>query len=313
MSGKLILTVIGATGAQGGSVIDTVLSRPDLAAKYALRGISRNPSSDKAKALSAKGVEVIKADLDDLESLEAAISGSSAVFGVTNFWETMSKVREIEQGKNIFAACQAANVKHLVWSSLPNVAKLSNGRRSLVDHFDSKAEVEEFIESNKGSMIASYFMPAIFVDNIKSRIGDHGQGLTLALPFPDPDIPIPYIDERRDVGKYVVGLLEAGAKANGARVQGVSFWTTPNKLVAEVGRHVGKEVRFVSVSGEVFASFLPEAIKDHITDMLLWVGEDSYFGLGSEKIQAESDEFLIAGADLQSCASYLMGSGTWER
>lgn len=163
MSEKIILTVIGATGAQGGSVIDTVLSRPDLAARYALRGISRNPSSDKAKALSAKGVEVIKAELDDIESLEAAISGSSAVFGVTDFWATMSKVRETEQGKNIFAACQAANVKHLVWSSLPNVAKLSNGRRSLVDHFDSKAEVEEFIESNKGSMIASYFMPAIFV------------------------------------------------------------------------------------------------------------------------------------------------------
>lgn len=312
MSNKGVLTVIGATDAQGGSVIDTVFSRPYLTAKYALRSISRNPSSDKAKALSAKGVQVIKADLDDVESLEAAISGSSAVFGVTDFWSTMSKAREIEQGKTIFAACKAANVEHLVWRSLPNIAKLSNGRCSLVDHFDSKAEAEEFIKSNKGSMIASCFMPAIFVDNIKSRIRDHGQDLTLALPFPDPDIPIPYINDRRDVGKYVVSLFEAGAKADGARVQGVSFWTTPNELVAEVGSHVGKEVRFVSVPGEVFASFLPEAMEDHITDMLLWVGEESYFGLESERVQTESDGFLIAGAELQSCLSYLEESGRGE-
>ncbi|CAK1367587.1 unnamed protein product [Cercospora beticola] len=175
MSTKLILAIVGATGTQGGSIIDNVLSRSELSAKYSLRGITRDPSSDKAKALSTKGVEVVKADLDDVESLKAAFSGAWGVFGVTDFWSLGSKAREIQQGKNIFHASQAANAEHLVWSSLPNVTKLSEGRRHLVAQFDGKAEVEDFIESNKGSMIASYFMPAMFTDNMKQTVNDHGQ------------------------------------------------------------------------------------------------------------------------------------------
>lgn len=311
MSNKLILAVVGATGTQGGSVIDSVLSRPELSTKYTLRGITRNPASDKAKALSARGVEVVKADLDDLESLKAAFSGAWGVFGVTDFWSLGSKAREIQQGKNIFHACQARNVEHLVWSSLPNVTKLSNGRRHLVDQFDGKAEVEEFIKSNKGSMIASYFMPAMFVDNMKQTVNDHGQGPAMALPFPDPNIPIPYIDAKRDAGKYVLGLFEAGEKANGVKVQGVSFWTTPAKLVTAIGNYFGKQVNFVSLPGEVFASFLPKNMKDPVTDMVLWVGEDSYYGRGSELKQSESEAFLVKDANLQSLSGFLEQSGSW--
>jgi uncharacterized protein YbjT (DUF2867 family) len=47
------------------------------------RAVSRNPDSDAAKALKAKGIEVVKGDLFDLESLKGAIKGSEAVFGVS--------------------------------------------------------------------------------------------------------------------------------------------------------------------------------------------------------------------------------------
>lgn len=102
MSSKKLLTIFGATGNQGGSVLDTIFASPQLSEKYALRGITRNPSSDKSKALSDKGVEMVKAELDDLESLKAAVKGSYGVFGVTDFWSIMDKQREIQQGKNIF-------------------------------------------------------------------------------------------------------------------------------------------------------------------------------------------------------------------
>lgn len=106
---------------------------------------------------------MVKADLDDLSSLKPAMAGSYGVFGVTDFWSLMSKQREIEQGKNIFKAAKESGVKHLVWSSLPNAEKVSGGRLKHVEHFDGKAEVEEYIEENKGdALIASYFLPGEF-------------------------------------------------------------------------------------------------------------------------------------------------------
>ena len=159
MSSKQLLTIFGATGNQGGSVIDVVLSHEDLKDKYSLRGITRDPSSSKAKAMADKGVEMVQAELNDVESLKKAIKGSYGVFGVTDFWSLMDKQKEIQQGKNLFDACQAEGVKHYVFSSLPWAEKVTKGVLKNVDHFDSKAEVEEFVGKNKGDMIASFVMP----------------------------------------------------------------------------------------------------------------------------------------------------------
>ena len=40
--------------------------------KFQVRGVTRNPESEKAQALKAKGVEIVKADLNDPGSLELA-------------------------------------------------------------------------------------------------------------------------------------------------------------------------------------------------------------------------------------------------
>lgn len=67
-----ILTVIGATGAQGGSVITHALKSGD----YKIRGVTRNVESAASKALIARGVEMVAADADDEESLVKAFEVS---------------------------------------------------------------------------------------------------------------------------------------------------------------------------------------------------------------------------------------------
>ncbi len=67
-----ILTVIGATGAQGSSVIAHALK----VGTYKVRAITRNTTSDKAKALAAQGVEVVTANINDEESLIKAFEVS---------------------------------------------------------------------------------------------------------------------------------------------------------------------------------------------------------------------------------------------
>ena len=78
-----LLTVFGATGNQGGSVIDTVLADPILSHEFRIRAVTRNTASDKAKALAVLGVELVQADLDDVAAVSAAVDGAHTVFAVT--------------------------------------------------------------------------------------------------------------------------------------------------------------------------------------------------------------------------------------
>jgi uncharacterized protein YbjT (DUF2867 family) len=78
-----LICVIGVTGNQGGSVAQRFLQDPN----YRVRGITRNPASPAAQKLAAQGAEIVKADLDDAKSLEAAFSGANLIFSVTNYWE----------------------------------------------------------------------------------------------------------------------------------------------------------------------------------------------------------------------------------
>lgn len=79
-----LLVVLGATGNQGGSVIKHFLNQSP--ATYRLRGLTRNASAASAQALTAEGVEMVAADVDDLSSLQRAFEGADAIFAVTDFW-----------------------------------------------------------------------------------------------------------------------------------------------------------------------------------------------------------------------------------
>ncbi|GAB1735150.1 hypothetical protein NU219Hw_g217t1 [Hortaea werneckii] len=309
--GKKLLTIFGATGNQGGSIIDVVLASPDLSAKYALRGITRDRTSAKSQALASQGVDMVQADLNDVGSLQKAMEGAYGAFGVTDFWAVMSKEVEFSQGRNVFAAAKAAGVRHYVWSSLPWAEKLTGGVLRHVDHFDSKAMVEEYVEANKGEMVASYYMPAMFLTMTKTLVkAVHGTPM-LSVPFPSDSVAWPLVDVRGDGGKYVIGLFEAGEEANGAKVNAVSTWTTPKEVVATLSKAAGKEVVYNPVSAEVFGGFFPEAIRAELVETLRLVGEYSYYGKGAEKEQAEQDRWLVAGATKTSLEQWVAENGPW--
>jgi len=140
MSKKLI-AVTGATGQQGGSVVRFLLK----SGNYQVRALTRNP--EKAKDLASKGVEVVKADFDDVASLTAALKGCYGVFSVQNFWELFGGVAkadpikardlEVKQGSDLADAAKAVGVKHFVFSTLDE--------GSNVPHFQSKAAIRQHI------------------------------------------------------------------------------------------------------------------------------------------------------------------------
>src|SRR5436309_2780107 len=105
-----IISVVGATGVQGRSVIDALLKD----GTYSIRAITRNPDSNTAKTLASQGVQVVKADANDVASLTEAFKGSSVIYAVTDFFEPFAKYGpekateiEVQQGINLAKAAAA--------------------------------------------------------------------------------------------------------------------------------------------------------------------------------------------------------------
>ena len=150
MPSKLIV-VLGATGNQGGSVVETFLKEPG----WTVRGLTRNASSPAAQKLKEKGVEVVTAELSDTASLESAFQGAYAVFSVSDFWTLYANLQppsnvkaydlELQQGKNVFdAASRTTGLERLIVSSISDCTKWSKGKYKHVYHFDSKAHAVEY-------------------------------------------------------------------------------------------------------------------------------------------------------------------------
>src|SRR4051794_17725524 len=116
MKEKKIITVFGATGAQGKGLVNAILNDP--AGEFAVRAVTRDPNSDKAKALSTKGAEVVKADIDDPASLLRALEGAYGAYFVTFFWDHFSPEKEKEEARSMAEAAKKSNLKHAIWSTL---------------------------------------------------------------------------------------------------------------------------------------------------------------------------------------------------
>src|SRR5688572_20334822 len=114
MSEKKIIAVVGATGAQGGGLVRTIAADPS--GEFVARAITRDASSDKAKALAALGAEVVTANVEDVDSLRRALEGAYGAYCVTFFWDHFSPEKELADARAMATAARDAGVKHVIWS-----------------------------------------------------------------------------------------------------------------------------------------------------------------------------------------------------
>ncbi|KAF8472850.1 NMRAL1 protein [Kalaharituber pfeilii] len=242
MSDKKVLVIFGATGKQGGSIIQSIQDDPRTASTFAIRGITRDANKPNALALKEKGVEVVTADMEDKESLKKALKGAYAVFVVTNYWEHLDAKRETQQGKNVADVAAELGVQHYIFSSLYNIKELSGGTLSKMHHFDSKAEVESYIRTSLPNLPSTFFLPGFYMSNIPGQqiLPDPSTGVyTFGLPVPGDKAGIPMFDVR-DTGKFIKGILLNREKTLGKRVLGATKYMSPNEVL-EVFKKVKAE------------------------------------------------------------------------
>ena len=258
MSKKLI-TVVGATGAQGGGLAKSILGDPS--GEFAVRAVTRKPTGDAARALAAAGAEVVGADVDDVGSLKRAFEGAYGAFCVTNYWESMSPDKEISQAKNLAEASKSSGLKHVIWSTLEDTrlrVPLTDDcmptlyGRFKVPHFDTKGESDAFFDLSRTTLLATSF----YWDNL---VG-FGMG-----PKPTQDgklgFVLPMGDKKlagiaaEDIGKCAHGVFKRGAAAIGKRISIAGEHLTGAQMAGALSQALGREVTYQPVPPSVYRSF----------------------------------------------------------
>jgi len=260
MTDKLI-TVFGATGAQGGGLARAILEDRD--GGFAVRAVTRHVDSDKARALSAAGAEVVAADLDDEASLVRAMQGAHGAFCVTNYWEHFSPGKELAQARNLAQAAKAAGIAHAIWSTLEDTRQrvpLSDDRmptlmeRYKVPHLDTKGEADAFFR--EAGVPTTFLRTSFYWDNLIhfGMAPKPGADGVLEFVLPMDDAKLPGI-AAEDIGRCAYGIFKAGDEFIGRTVGIAGEHLSGAEMAAAMARAFGRDVRHAAVSPAQYRAF----------------------------------------------------------
>jgi uncharacterized protein YbjT (DUF2867 family) len=221
------MLVLGATGGQGGAVIDALLAHA-----APVRALVRDPRTGSARRLTDRGVEVVAGSLFDEASLAAAMRAIAGIFAMTTPFEHGVDA-EVQQGRAILAAARRARVPHLVFSSVAGA-----NQHSGVPHFDSKAAIESELVATE--IAHTILGPTYFFDNALGGVDRIRDGV-LDLPLP-PNRPLQQL-ARPDLGAFAATALLHPAGYLGQRIELASDAPTPAQMAHALGTAVGHPVR----------------------------------------------------------------------
>lgn len=239
------ILVLGATGAQGGSVARHLLRQ----GRVRVRAATRRPESTAARALERNGAEVVSLDLADRGSIRKALEGVTGVFGVTNYFEHLDD--EFRLGIHLVDEVAAAGKPHLVLSTLPDVSAASGGILS-VPHFDIKARLEDYARSL--GLPATFVHVAFYYENFLTHFRprpDAGGGFVFG--FPQGDAPLGAVSVA-DIGGMVAAVLADVGGYAGAVLPLVGDERPAAAYAQLMTAELGITIRYAAVPREVFVT-----------------------------------------------------------
>lgn len=278
MKQPLKILVAGATGRQGGAVVDELLARG-----HVVRGMTRKPDGRKAQALAARGIEVVQGDYGDPESLAAALQGVDGVFFYTAF-----SPQELEQGTNVIEAAKAAGVKHLVYS----LGAAADPERGMDGAMAGQVEM-----AIRGSGIPyTVLRPVAFMENY------HGQQKRIVragiIDSRAPDriatlIAIP------DIGFFVAEAFDHPDEWLGKAVNISGDEMTMQELADTFSRVTGQDIAYNRMPLDEYLQILPKPLRP----LFEWYDEVGY--------AADTTGWRKKYPDLMTLEQYLESTG-WK-
>ncbi|KAG9004159.1 hypothetical protein FRB94_002642 [Tulasnella sp. JGI-2019a] len=245
-----LVVVVGATGAQGSSVIKA-LSESNK--PYRLRGFTRDPTKPIAKEMAAKGVEmvVVEPKPENKDLVTKAFEGADTVFAVTVLW---MQGLQLAEGKMLVDAAKAANVKQFIWSGQESMAERSGGKYKNCNVSEEKNEITKYARAS-GIPIVVNVIIAMFMENFKNVAAPKKQadGSYAVFCVNPPETLVQLIYTSRDYGLYVQRAIEAPGKHEMYAYTEMLSWEEMCKQLSEV---TGKNVVYVRMPDEAFVAAL---------------------------------------------------------
>jgi uncharacterized protein YbjT (DUF2867 family) len=213
--------VIGGTGTVGSMVVAGLLKQ-----REAIRILSHSPEK---LAKLPKGVEGIKADLDDPSTLAEAFDGIDKVFLLNSVGPN-----ETEEGLAAVSAAKAAKVTKIVYHSV----SMPEGS-SIIPHFRSKIPVEKAVRES--GIAYTILRPNNFFQNdlwLKTAIMQYG-----IYPQPLGAKGVNRVDVRDIADCAVTALMKSGYEGKTYEIHGPDTLTGEG-IAGIYSKQLGREIRY---------------------------------------------------------------------
>ncbi|KAF4407467.1 MULTISPECIES: NmrA/HSCARG family protein [Streptomyces] len=225
-----VILVTGATGNQGGATVDALLRHPG---PWRVRALTRSPDGEAARALVARGAEVVGGDMADRAAMNRAVEGAYGVFSVQNF-RTAKAAGEVEQGTVLAEAAAEAGVQHFVYSSVGGAERVRG-----IPHFDTKWRIEQRVREL--GLPATVLRPAAFMDMFGMP---RMRAMTLGVwaSALSPGRPLQMIAVR-DIGEFAARAFERPGEFLGRELEIAGDELTVDRIVGTVESVEGSRPR----------------------------------------------------------------------
>jgi len=259
MGQALRVVVTGATGQQGAAV-----TRALLAHGHPVRALVRATASPAALALQRAGVELAVGNLEDPASLDRALAGADALFGVTTPFECLSA--EADKGIALVEAARRANLAHMVYTSACDA-----DRHTGIPSFESKLRVEQHLRAS--GVPFTLVAPVYFMENLRTpfslahlREGEYARWMPL-----DRKLQLITVE---DIGRFCARVFEQREAFLGRRIDlagdSLDGWET----AAVLSRVLRREIRPVALPLASFPAH--DELSRNTATLLAWLADTGF-------------------------------------
>ncbi|KAJ6789100.1 hypothetical protein PWT90_00402 [Aphanocladium album] len=275
MSSRRTIVVTGATGKQGGALIEALLKEPD-AAGFNIVAVTRDATGSRAQKLAGEfnvAVRSIDASKPDV-SFDQLLSSLKPVWGVYSV-QVNSDDEEL-QGKALVDAAVAHGVEHFVYSSGDRGGPVkSPNNATSVKNFAAKYRIEKHLEAAAAAspqrMTYTILRPVTFLENLTNDM--HGRGF--ARMWEQMGSKKLQVVSTRDIGWFAAQAFMHTAKYNNAALTLVGDELSQTEADAIFHKAVGKQMPLAPCP---VASAVKFFLQDTAGDMFRWFEKEGYGG-----------------------------------
>ncbi|KAJ5776101.1 uncharacterized protein N7511_001112 [Penicillium nucicola] len=287
--------VCGATGTQGGALIDHLLKH-----NVKVHAVTRSLSSTNAQRLQSLGVAITEGDFDNEESVRQNMTHCTSLF--LNLMPALTDLNtSLEQARRLLKIAKESGIKQVIYTSGVSAGNPSRNKywdpngiisKMMLNKQDIEAEVrragfDTWTILRPGNFMTNFLFP---MNQMYPGLAEHGV-FTTALA---PDTLLPMVDPN-DIGNFAAAAILDPIESHQQEVEIASEFMGVEAIMRALERATGRDFKAVFMSDEEIDK--QRGVNPFIAGQLMMRDMSSFVDL--EKVKAWGlplgtfDRFLI--------------------